>query len=250
MIFPIFFQIFLSKEEFYISFRLSRYIIYDENEMESVCGENRYSIECFPCCKTHDFTGKKPLCDCSRFKAKSDCLQSEHKESGLHRVKLNNGRVIDVFCDHETDKGGWIVMQRRINGNRTFYEDWANYKNGFGKLSEEFWIGNENLYYLTNQNSMKNELRVELEDWEGNKVYAKYSNFRIGNEDDGYKLYINGYHGDAGDGLIYHNAKLFSTYDVDNDDFERKCATECKGISRDTNQCFDWCFMFLNQSKN
>ena len=42
------------------------------------------------------------------------------------------------------------------------------------------------------------ELRVNLEDFEGNKRFAKYSHFRIGNEADGYRLTVSGYTGNAG----------------------------------------------------
>lgn len=42
------------------------------------------------------------------------------------------------------------------------------------------------------------ELRVNLEDFAGNKRFAKYSHFRIGNEADGYRLTLSGYTGNAG----------------------------------------------------
>ena len=42
------------------------------------------------------------------------------------------------------------------------------------------------------------ELRIDLEDFAGNKVYAKYSTFRVGSETEEYKLTVSGYIGDAG----------------------------------------------------
>ncbi|GBP94531.1 Techylectin-5B [Eumeta japonica] len=48
-----------------------------------------------------------------------------------------------------------------------FNRDWNDYKNGFGDPSKEFWLGNENIYMLTNNDDYM--LRVELEDFDGNK---------------------------------------------------------------------------------
>lgn len=64
------------------------------------------------------------------------------------------------------------VIQRRDDYNdprESFNRDWNDYKNGFGDPSKEFWLGNENIYMLTNNEEYI--LRVELEDFEGNKRY-------------------------------------------------------------------------------
>jgi Fibrinogen beta and gamma chains, C-terminal globular domain len=62
------------------------------------------------------------------------------------------------------------VIQRRDEfgePRENFNRDWADYKNGFGDPGKEFWLGNENIYMLTNNEDYA--LRVELEDFEGNK---------------------------------------------------------------------------------
>lgn len=41
----------------------------------------------------------------------------------------------------------------------------------------------------------KNELRVDMEDWEGGKATAKYSNFSIDSENSGYQLRFGGFTG-------------------------------------------------------
>ncbi|XP_019614166.1 PREDICTED: fibrinogen-like protein 1 isoform X3 [Branchiostoma belcheri] len=121
----------------------------------------------------------------------------------------------DVYCDMTTDGGGWTVIQRRVNGTLNFDRRWADYKNGFGRVEGEHWLGLDKIYNLTSQNSY--ELYVELQDWEGNFTHAKYGTFSIGDESTDYTLNIGGYSGDAGDSISYHNGMKFSARDVDND---------------------------------
>ncbi|XP_060576300.1 fibrinogen-like protein 1 [Ruditapes philippinarum] len=134
--------------------------------------------------------------------------------------KLPNGiyglkQGFEVYCDQTTDGGGWIVFQRRLNGETDFYRNWTEYKNGFGDLNGEFWLGNDHLSLLTSDGD--HELRIEIEDFEGNSVYAKYSKFKIYPEEDNYKLEVSGYSGTAPDSLQHNNGAMFSTYDRDQD---------------------------------
>ena len=108
-----------------------------------------------------------------------------------------------------------MVFQRRQDGSVDFFRTWEEYKEGFGSVTGEFWLGNDKLHSLLS-NTKQNELRVDLGDFEGNKAYAKYSNFTVGPESDGYRLIVGGYSGDAGDSLrIRHNDQTFVTYDRD-----------------------------------
>ncbi|PRD25356.1 UNVERIFIED_CONTAM: Techylectin-5A [Trichonephila clavipes] len=77
-----------------------------------------------------------------------DLLLSGHNESGVHTIwprnRVTNGRPIDVFCDMDTDGGGWTLIQRRGNYSRSndyFFKDWKSYKNGFGDIEKDFWLG-------------------------------------------------------------------------------------------------------------
>ena len=92
-----------------------------------------------------------------------------------------------------TDGGGWTVFQRRLDGSVDFYRDWKAYKEGFGSLSGEFWLGNDNLHRLTNANDVM--LRVDLEDFEGNITYAEYKTFKVADEADKYRLTLGEYNG-------------------------------------------------------
>ena len=101
-----------------------------------------------------------------------------------------------------TDGGGWTVFQRRLDGSVEFYLDWKSYKNGFGDLKGEFWLGNDNLHRLTAADDTI--LRVDLEDFDGNKAYAEYTTFKVADEADKYRLLIGGYSGTAGDSMAFH----------------------------------------------
>lgn len=91
---------------------------------------------------------------------------------------------------------------------------------GFGNIDGEYWLGLENIYWLTNQGNYK--LLVTLEDWSGRKVFAEYASFRVESEADFYKLRVGRYHGNAGDSLTWHNGKQFTTLDRDHDVYTGK----------------------------
>ena len=84
-----------------------------------------------------------------------------------------------------------------MDGSVDFYRGWESYKNGFGNLSGEFWLGNDNIHRLTDSDDVM--LRVDLEDFEGNITYAEYTTFKVADEADKYKLLIGDYSGTAGD---------------------------------------------------
>jgi len=59
--------------------------------------------------------------------------------------------------------------------------------------------GNEIIHMLTRQIGKRQVLRVDMEDWEGNKGWAEYDNFVVDSERKGYKLKSVGkYTGNAG----------------------------------------------------
>ncbi|GFO30437.1 ficolin-1 [Plakobranchus ocellatus] len=127
------------------------------------------------------------------------------------------------LCDTVTDGGGWIVIQRRMTGNIDFIQTWAVYKQGFGSLFDEFWLGNDNIHAITSSGTY--ELKVDLK-YEGKSAYAWYSNFSIDSEENKYTLRLGDYiAGGAGDSLSYHRDMPFSTFDMDNDkDSDGNCA--------------------------
>ena len=124
------------------------------------------------------------------------------------------------------------MLQRRQDGSVDFYRGWNDYKSGFGQLIADFWLGNDKIHRLTA--SRPSSLRVELEDWNGTRAYAKYRKFNIGDEQAQYRLEVGSYSGTAGDSLAYHNNMAFSTKDRDND----RCAVLFTGAWW-YNDCYD-----------
>ena len=132
-----------------------------------------------------------------------------------------------VYCDMRTDGGGWTVFQRRRDGSVDFYREWNDYKSGFGQLTGEFWLGNDKIHRMTA--SRPSSLRVELEDWDRVRQYAKYGRFNVADEQTQYRLQVSSYSGNAGDALKYHNNMAFSTKDRDNDQSSSNCAVSYTG---------------------
>ncbi|XP_012282040.1 uncharacterized protein LOC105700607 [Orussus abietinus] len=165
-----------------------------------------------------------------------DLLNAGMRESGVYYLQIRGTTYwfLKVYCEQDIAEGGWTVIQRRDDfgePRENFNRDWADYKNGFGDPAREFWLGNENIYMLTNNEDYV--LRVELEDFEGNKRFAQYSHFKIYSEGEYYKLEIDGYEGNAGDSLndpwYGSNNSPFSTYNRDNDRSSLNCASMLKG---------------------
>ncbi|KAM9002965.1 tenascin-X-like [Sarcophilus harrisii] len=160
-----------------------------------------------------------------------DC--GEEVQNGLHHSRKttiflngNRERPLEVYCDMETDGGGWLVFQRRMDGHTDFWRDWAEYAHGFGNISGEFWLGNEALHSLTQAGDYS--LRVDLR--AGNEsVFAEYDFFTVDSAAKYYRLHLEGYHGTAGDSMSYHSGSIFSTRDRDPNNLHIPCAVSYRG---------------------
>ncbi|KAM7144087.1 ficolin-2-like [Macrochelys suwanniensis] len=148
--------------------------------------------------------------------------------SGRYTIYLHDCKAITVLCDMDTDGGGWIVFQRRVDGTVDFYRDWNSYKRGFGSQLSEFWLGNDNIHLLTSIGH--NELRVDLRDFDNNHEFAVFSSFKVTGETEKYTMILGPFlKGTAGDSLKIHNGMMFSTHDSDNDLSLTNCAAVFKG---------------------
>ncbi|XP_059179589.1 angiopoietin-related protein 7-like [Physella acuta] len=139
-------------------------------------------------------------------------------------IKLNDQKL--ALCDTKTDGGGWIVIQRRVVGDVNFTRNWSEYKNGFGSLDGDFWMGNDLISNLT-QNGYS-ELRFDMK-FKGKSYYMVYSNVTVGNETDLYRIKFIYKTGNTIEQFSWHNGMAFSTFDKDNDESSRNCAENYKG---------------------
>lgn len=121
---------------------------------------------------------------------------------------------IDVYCEN-----GWLIIQRRSGHEANFNRTWKEYKQGFGDLRGDFWIGNEIIHKLTKLRNYK--LSIELVDWSDSVYVAEYENFQLESEEESYRLTVSNYKGNASKdylddlyaGFLAHNNAPFSTYD-------------------------------------
>ena len=160
--------------------------------------------------------------DCLDYRNRGYC----HSPSRIITTRSQDGVCNqESYCDMETDGGGWTVLQRHQSDAVNFTRGWADYKNGFGDLSDSFWWGNDKLAQVLND-GRQYELRIDLFDWEGEHRYAKYSDFHVAPESGNYRLNISGYTGNAnGDAFgSLQNSQMFTTVDRDNDAYSGNCA--------------------------
>merc|ERR1712002_6543 len=155
--------------------------------------------------------------------------QDNSRPSGVYTIyPIGSTSAVQVYCDMDSEGGRWTVFQRRMDGSVNFYRPWDHYKKGFGTAAGEYWLGLESLFHLTLRK--KFELLVDMEDFSGNKAFARYSSFSIDPESYGYRLKVSGFtDGGAGDALFGHNGQKFSTFDKDQDSSDLNCARRFLG---------------------
>ncbi|KAL3885243.1 hypothetical protein ACJMK2_025331 [Sinanodonta woodiana] len=177
--------------------------------------------------------GLGPICpnyypNCGKPRDCQELYQKGFTRTGVY-VIYPDGRQQGIYvrCDMDTDGGGWTFIQRRVSGDVDFYRNWSDYKQGFGDLNGNFWVGNDNIHSITAQGNY--QLRIDLSLLVTNKTYATYSSFKVGDENSGYFLTVGWYSGTAGDSFSYQSGAKFSTKDQDNDIYESNCAELYKG---------------------
>ncbi|PIK45636.1 hypothetical protein BSL78_17496 [Apostichopus japonicus] len=158
-----------------------------------------------------------------------DCSDVGDGPSGKYLVfPLGAGETFPVYCDFDSPNGPWTVIQRRSTGSVDFYQRMEDYQRGFGNISEEFWLGLDNIYNFVSQDLY--QLRIDLTNSKGVSKHATYSEFAISDESDSYRLTLGTYSGNARDSLSYHAGMQFTTRDADHDlSVNKNCAKFHRG---------------------
>ncbi|KYO34498.1 angiopoietin-related protein 4 isoform A [Alligator mississippiensis] len=159
-----------------------------------------------------------------------DCQQlflEGERSSGLFQIQPPGAQPFKVHCDM-TAEGAWTVIQRRVDGSVDFDQLWEAYKNGFGDLNGDFWLGLEKIYSIV-QNRRYN-LLIELEDWEGEKQLIQFL-FSLGEENTAYTLSLLGpVSGELENAVGDFRQLPFSTRDQDHDlKADTNCAKHLSG---------------------
>ena len=118
----------------------------------------------------------------------------------------------------------WIIFQQRVEDTLGYDHSWVIYKNGFGAVGGNYWMGNEKVHFL--KTSGQYMLRIKMMSITIGWVSAEYNFFYLDVEFQFYKIHLGGYSGDCrgdpmlytgDDGIFYHNGMNFSASDSDND---------------------------------
>uniref|UniRef100_A0A8C7XUM6 Fibrinogen C domain containing 1 n=1 Tax=Oryzias sinensis TaxID=183150 RepID=A0A8C7XUM6_9TELE len=176
------------------------------------------------------------FCICMTAARPKDCseiMASGASVDGVYSVfPIHDPNGFMVYCDMNTDGGGWTVIQRREDGSVNFFRGWEAYRDGFGTTTGEHWLGLQRIYSLTRSGGF--EMRIDMADFDNATAFASYSDFSVGRdsvnpEEDGYPLTVDGYSGTAGDSLLKHSGMRFTTKDRDQDQSENNCAAYYQG---------------------
>ncbi|WAR22001.1 TL5B-like protein [Mya arenaria] len=135
--------------------------------------------------------------------------------------------VTGAWCDMED--GGWTVILRRQDGSEDFNRGWDHYVAGFGACTGEYWLGLESIHLLTLFNTSVKIYIESFGDVSPTSVNAQYSKFLVNDALTDYRLEIDGFVGDCGNSIAYHNNMQFTTFDNDNDKYSGNCAVSYPG---------------------
>ncbi|XP_071100896.1 fibrinogen-like protein 1 [Haliotis cracherodii] len=168
--------------------------------------------------------------DCERLMI--DCSEGfasghyEGKDGLFHIHPALSPESFQVWC--RMAHGGSTFIQRHKHNSTNFYRTWQDYKDGFGDLRYDFWLGNDKISNLVNGRDYI--LVFNYRDVSTSSIRQQmYTEFKL-NRSNGYQMSYAATWGstkssvDGGDCLGELRGQRFSTFDQDNDDSPLNCA--------------------------
>jgi hypothetical protein len=144
--------------------------------------------------------------DCSEIQKHSEDFRASTTENWIQPLG-ENGSLHQVTCDFTLNDGGWTVIQKRLSGPKEeFHRNWTDYESGFRGRTGNYWIGLEAIRALTYPQPAT--LRIEIALWNGTRKFAQFSTFSVYASTDAYRLWIDGYSGNAGDSQVSKWAEI------------------------------------------
>ncbi|XP_066933426.1 fibrinogen C domain-containing protein 1-like [Clytia hemisphaerica] len=163
---------------------------------------------------------------------RSECL--DWYEKGHHGNDVYShmiaGKATQAYCIMEDQAGyggGWTAFQRRTDAQTPFSQGWEKYKNGFGEVGKNHWLGLEQIHRFTKSRATT-ELLICGKRFNGEERCAHFEGFAVGDEASEYKL-KSGYptnlaSRNLGKSWSGMDGVPFSTLDSDNDYQSTNCA--------------------------
>lgn len=148
--------------------------------------------------------------DSFQYKDCNSVRKAGYQDSGVYLVWYNSTTSYKVFCNH-TEDGSFTLIQQRLYGNVNFNQPWNVYVSGFGTPHGDYWVGLNQIYYLTSTGQTK--MTVYMEDFNGNRREITYQYFKVEGADQSYRLSIVNAYGNVPDDLSYNSNCYFYTYD-------------------------------------
>ncbi|XP_022795450.1 angiopoietin-related protein 4-like [Stylophora pistillata] len=119
----------------------------------------------------------------------AELFKTGQRHDGVFTIDPDGAGAFEVFCDQTNDEGGWIVFQRKLYGSFNFNKYWNDYKNGFGNLSENFWLGLDKLHRLTSRSHHQLHIYRYWSNWSHPTTQSRsFKSFKVQSEETKYML--------------------------------------------------------------
>ncbi|KAH8390608.1 hypothetical protein KR215_007436, partial [Drosophila sulfurigaster] len=122
---------------------------------ESCESQNQYQKKLIDQCEIQLTTKGKDISNVQsevvKIKESNETSSCLGKSTDLHEIRLPTGQTMIVLCESNLFEAGagWTVIQRRKPFGLDFRRTWSEYKDGFGNLRGEFFLGLEKIHLLT-----------------------------------------------------------------------------------------------------